>query len=122
MSQPRFGVHLSLGRDARLSMTESNQRGARCAQIFASSPGAWKAPLWDGERSNTVRTVADELDLRPLVIHAIYLINLASANPLLLARSCESLIATLRAGATFDALGDSNAHRQPRGTRFRGGG
>ncbi|GAC1445685.1 MAG: hypothetical protein NVSMB52_07730 [Chloroflexota bacterium] len=46
-----------------------------------------------------------DLHLDPLFIHAVYLINLASPNPLLRRRSTQSLIKTLEAGHDLRALG-----------------
>jgi deoxyribonuclease-4 len=47
----------------------------------------------------------DAADVRPLYIHAIYLINLASAERSLVARSRGSLVSTLRAGARMRSAG-----------------
>jgi deoxyribonuclease IV len=103
MLKVNVGYHLSLGKKPRLSIQEAAAAGARCAQSFASSPAVWKPPdpnpMWAAE----VRAALVEFSIEPLVLHAIYLINLASDNPLFLHRSHNSLVATLRAGAEMGA-------------------
>ena len=47
----------------------------------------------------------DEYHVNPLFIHSIYLINLASADPLLVRRSRSSLQATLEVAALMGASG-----------------
>jgi deoxyribonuclease-4 len=104
MTTVRFGCHLSLGRRPRLSIQEAHAHGAEAIQVFASSPGAWKAPVVDRPHIEQSRQARIEFGVDPLVIHAIYLINLASENPEFLARSRASLIATLQAGVQWGAL------------------
>jgi deoxyribonuclease-4 len=73
------------------------------AQIFASSPGAWKAPVLGELKVAEVTRGLARNGIEPLVIHAIYLINLASEDALLVERSICSLIAALEAGAVLGA-------------------
>jgi deoxyribonuclease-4 len=102
---PRLGVHLSLGTKPRVSLEQAHAHGAECVQIFASSPGAWKPPVLRELRSQEIVATRNEYDISPLFIHAIYLINLASADQVLVRRSIGSLVATLRAGAELQAAG-----------------
>ncbi len=74
-------------------------------QMFASSPGAWKPPIVQELRTADLVAARREFDIDPLFIHAIYLINLASADPLLVNRSKASLVATLQAGSELAAAG-----------------
>lgn len=99
----RAGCHLSLGRKPRLSIQEAHSHGARALQVFASSPAAWKPPRLAPEWVVEVRSALDEFAIEPLVIHAIYLINLASANPELVRRSIHSLMQTLDAAEQLGA-------------------
>jgi sugar phosphate isomerase/epimerase len=46
-----------------------------------------------------------ELGIEPTFIHAVYLINLASADPLIARRSRDSLTAALEAGAALRVSG-----------------
>jgi deoxyribonuclease IV len=103
MSRPRIGCHLSLGRRPRLSIQEASAAGTECLQIFASSPSAWKPPEPRPEFEAEIREALAEFDQHPLVIHAIYLINLASENPVFHRNSIASLVATLEAGRRMGA-------------------
>jgi deoxyribonuclease-4 len=98
-----IGCHLSVGRQPRSSIQESSRRGARCGQIFASSPGAWKPPRIKEEWSTELAAACGEFRFQPLVIHSIYLINLASTNESFVERSKHSLIETMNVGARFGA-------------------
>ncbi|HEY8766303.1 MAG TPA: deoxyribonuclease IV [Dehalococcoidia bacterium] len=97
------GCHLSLGRQPRLSIQEAYDYGARCFQIFASSPAAWKLPRIREDSAAELRSVCAELGTYPVVIHSIYLINLASDNVHFVDNSRGSLIGTLRAAPQLDA-------------------
>ncbi|MGH2444201.1 MAG: deoxyribonuclease IV [Chloroflexota bacterium] len=105
MSDIVLGVHLSLGRKPVESLARASASGARAAQIFASSPGAWKAPIWQREQAEIVWRARTDHAIDPLFIHSIYLINLASENPDFLVRAKASLIATLHAGSMLRAAG-----------------
>jgi len=102
---PRLGCHLSLGRKPEVSIGEARAQGVECIQIFASSPGAWKPPLVRPEESARYLAARRRQSVDPLFIHAIYLINLASTDDMLRARSQASLVATLQAGGTLEASG-----------------
>jgi deoxyribonuclease IV len=100
-----IGVHLSLGRNPAASLRDASAAGASSAQIFASSPGAWRHPAPLDEAAALVREACRDHCIAPLLLHAIYLINLASDDPLLASRSRNSLKATLRAGSMLGATG-----------------
>lgn len=100
-----IGVHLSLGPRPEQSLRAASACGATCVQIFASSPSMWRPPAIDEKKGHALRQVREELGIDPLVIHAVYLINLASADPVLVERSIASLIQTLRVGVDLSARG-----------------
>lgn len=100
-----MGAHLSLGHSPRLCLEEAAAQGVGCMQIFASSPGAWKPPILSELRVDELRAARADLGVNPLFIHAIYLINLASADRTLVGRGKGSLTATLRAGSVLGAAG-----------------
>lgn len=100
-----IGAHISLGDKPRKTVELAAKSGLRSMQIFASSPGAWKPPIVRPQLNHEFREAREEFGISPVFIHAIYLINLASADPLLLQRSKSSLIATLHAGVGLGASG-----------------
>jgi deoxyribonuclease-4 len=105
MTPLNIGGHLSLNGNPRATVRSTAEQGFRSMQIFASSPGAWKPPIVDPARARDFVAARRKHGVDPLFIHAIYLINLASPNPVLMQRSRDSLAATLLAGAELGAAG-----------------
>lgn len=103
----RIGIHTSIAGDIAGSLDLAHGLGANALQIFSSSPRMWARP---GVRipeadAHRFRARRGELKLGPLVIHGNYLINLASPNPVLRARSVQAfhqeLVRALSLGADF---------------------
>jgi deoxyribonuclease-4 len=89
----RIGIHTSIAGGLAASLDAAYKLGCNALQIFSASPRMWpragtRIAQVDGERFRARRR---ELGLGPLVIHANYLINLASADPVLRARSIQAL-------------------------------
>jgi deoxyribonuclease IV len=78
---------------------EAAARGAEVVQIFLSSPRMWAAPK---PRQDVEVLRAAGL---PLYVHSPYLLNLASADEVVRARSLELLQATCAAAEVVGALG-----------------
>jgi deoxyribonuclease IV len=88
----RIGIHTSIAGDIAESLESARKLGCNALQIFSASPRMWprpgmRVPQADGERFRARRA---ELGLGPLVIHANYLINLASAEPLMRVRGIQA--------------------------------
>src|SRR5579872_3735615 len=81
------GIHLSFGEKPGRNIQGAWEAGARSLQIFCSSPGAWRAPVLRDRKVAELMAARQQLGIEPVVIHAIYLINLASEDPALVARS-----------------------------------
>src|SRR5689334_1309432 len=78
--------------------------GCDAAQIFVTNPRAWRAPEPQPKREALFRETAAECDIVPIVVHATYLINLASPRADIFENSVTLLRSTLdlaqRQGAT----------------------
>jgi deoxyribonuclease IV len=78
---PRVGIHLALGKGLRRAAERAGEIGARTVQVFVDNPTAWK------RRTRPPRGLAEfsarlpELDIRPVAVHASYLVNLAGPEP-----------------------------------------
>lgn len=105
MAQVNIGGHLSLGRDPAETVRRAAADGFGSIQTFASSPGAWRPPIPDRGGISAFIAARREQSVNPLVIHAIYLINLASPDEALVRKGIGSLVATLKAGAAMGARG-----------------
>lgn len=88
----RIGIHTSIAGDIAGSLDLAHGLGANALQIFSSSPRMWaRGPSRIAEADAArFRDRRRELQLGPLVIHANYLINLASPNPVLRTRSIQA--------------------------------
>jgi deoxyribonuclease IV len=61
--------------------------GANCLQIFSASPRMWRASPPKSEQIFGMRAARARHDISPLAIHVSYLINLASIDPVIRAKS-----------------------------------
>jgi deoxyribonuclease IV len=103
----RIGIHTSIAGDIAEALTTARKLGCNALQIFSGSPRMWPASTSgiseaDAERFRARRT---ELELGPLVVHANYLINLASSDPMMRVRSIQAfrgeILRALDLGADF---------------------
>ncbi len=88
----RIGIHTSIAGDIAESLESAQKLGCNALQIFSGSPRMWPRA---GSRLNDAdaarfRARRAELRLEPLVIHANYLINLASSDPVTRALSIQA--------------------------------
>lgn len=97
----RLGAHVSAG-GLKGIPERARAIGCEAVQIFASSPRIWRPPSIKPLEAAAFREACAEAGLGPIAIHAAYLVNPASENPELRAKTAASLLATLRAA---DLLG-----------------
>jgi len=83
----RIGIHTSTSGALVNAAHKAVELGANCFQIFSASPRMWRAAPVEPEQASAMKAVRAEHDLRPLVIHDSYLINLAAADPEIRAKS-----------------------------------
>jgi deoxyribonuclease-4 len=77
--------------------------GGDALQIFVTNPRGWRAPAPRPRDEEAFRALRVELGHWPVVVHAAYLVNLASPNDEFYAKSVENLRVTLERAALFDA-------------------
>lgn len=71
-----IGIHTSTAGALDLAVGRAKEAGANCLQIFSASPRMWSAPPIKMEAATALQRAQEEAGMRPLVIHANYLINL----------------------------------------------
>ncbi|MGD0579813.1 MAG: deoxyribonuclease IV [Bryobacteraceae bacterium] len=76
----RIGIHTSTSGALVNAAHKAVELGANCFQIFSASPRMWRATPPEAAQVAAMKAARAEHDLRPLVIHDSYLINLASAD------------------------------------------
>jgi deoxyribonuclease-4 len=83
----RLGIHTSTSGSLEGAARKAAELGANTFQIFSASPRMWRARAPDPDQIRLLRAARDRYDLNPLVIHTNYLINLASLDPPIRAKS-----------------------------------
>jgi deoxyribonuclease IV len=77
--------------------------GANTFQIFSASPRMWRARVPEPEQIRLIRAARERFDLNPLTVHANYLINLASQDPLIRAKSIDGFRDEIERAAAIGA-------------------
>jgi deoxyribonuclease-4 len=77
--------------------------GASAIQVFADNPTAWRRRRAPSPQLATFRERASELDIRPVSIHASYLVNLPGPDATTFERSITMLASELQTAPTFGA-------------------
>lgn len=76
----RFGVHLNIGQGLDRVVQQALDIGCDCLQIFVRSPRVWAPTRFDEAAAAEFARRTRQLDLRPVVAHTSYLVNLATAQ------------------------------------------
>ena len=87
MTARRIGIHTSTAGGAAKAAERAYRLGCNAFQIFSSSPRQWKPYELGRLQCEEMSRLRERYGLWPLVIHANYLINLASGNPEFRAKS-----------------------------------
>src|SRR5271169_5647459 len=77
----RIGIHTSTAGGVANAAERAYRLGCNTFQIFSSSPRQWKPYDLAPKQIEGMTRLRAKYDLRPLVIHANYLVNLAGGNP-----------------------------------------
>ncbi len=90
LTSRRIGIHTSTAGGVSNAAERAYRIGCNTFQIFSTSPRQW-APYELGElQCAEMSRLRAKYDLKPLVIHANYLVNLASSTELFLQRSMQA--------------------------------
>ncbi len=76
----RLGLHTSISKSLENAALKAAEVGANTFQIFSASPRMWRASPPAPSAVKLLERARERYDLRPLVIHDNYLINLASCS------------------------------------------
>ena len=86
----RIGIHASAAGGVHTAAERAYRLGCNTLQIFSSSPRQWAQSQLASAQCDEMRRLREKYDLKPLVIHNNYLVNLASINPSFLKKSIEA--------------------------------
>lgn len=99
----RIGRHMPLNANAAKAAEIASKLGCNAIQIFASNPTAWTPTQDITEQHLAFAAASLQYDLDPVVLHAPYLINLASPDEANWEKSITLLRWTLQRGALLGA-------------------
>lgn len=101
----KFGAHISTAAPFSDAVTRAQKIGCECMQVFTTPPQRWSpATISDKELDRFVE-LNKKAKIDPVIIHSIYLINLASDNSFFYEASIKSLIDGMKKAETLGALG-----------------
>jgi deoxyribonuclease-4 len=86
----RIGIHTSTAGGIHNAAERAYRLGCNTLQIFSSSPRQWAPYELSELQCEEMSRLRAKYDLKPLVIHTNYLVNLASSNELFLKNSIEA--------------------------------
>ncbi len=98
-----IGPHVALAHGLPRAMERVRIVGARAVQVFADNPAAWRRKAEPPPGIDVFRQALADTGVGPLAIHAPYLVNLASPDPELIARSMDVMVAELHMGERYGA-------------------
>ncbi|MFI5269499.1 MAG: endonuclease IV, partial [Chloroflexota bacterium] len=87
----RIGGHVSIAGGLPQAIERQLAIGGNCGQVFFTGPSAWRASAPLDEEVAAFRAAAITSDIAPWIVHAIYLINLASEDERIWQASIRSL-------------------------------
>ncbi|MFB6131873.1 MAG: deoxyribonuclease IV [Halanaeroarchaeum sp.] len=97
----RIGAHVSVAGGVDNAVGRQRDVGGNCGQIFTHSPQVWQEPNLEEAAVAAFREGSTADRTGPWVIHASYLVNLATPRSDLRDRSIESMQAELDAARTL---------------------
>jgi deoxyribonuclease-4 len=100
-----IGGHVSSGGGLVRALERAEALECEAMQIFNQSPRAWRPTKYRAEDLEAFKARRSESPVKAVVIHAVYLINCASDDPEIRAKSLASLTHALGIGDAIEADG-----------------
>ena len=98
-----FGAHCSGG--IKGALDRATEIGADAVQLFAQSPRAWRFPEHAEEDLARFREQRDEAKIGSVLVHAVYLCNLATKDRTIYAKSRATMRSTVDTACAIGADG-----------------
>ncbi|HTR73180.1 MAG TPA: deoxyribonuclease IV [Solirubrobacteraceae bacterium] len=100
-----IGAHVSPAGGLPKAVERGVERGCEAIQIFNQSPRMWKPTAYTDADFAAFRDALSESPIQAVLIHAVYLLNCASEDAEIRAKSLASLTHSLRVGEAIGAAG-----------------
>jgi deoxyribonuclease IV len=97
-----IGAHVSPAGGPANAIERGREKGCRAIQIFNQNPRAWRPTIYTDEQVAAYHEAKRGSRVDALLIHAVYLLNAATTDKEMRAKTRAALIVALQAG---DALG-----------------
>jgi deoxyribonuclease-4 len=97
------GAHCGGG--IKRALDQAIEIGADSVQLFAQSPRAWRFPAHAEEDLARFRERRAEAGIGSVLVHALYLCNLATTDKTIFGKSLETMRATVDAACAIEANG-----------------
>lgn len=101
----RIGAHVSTSGGVDKGVERAAELGAESIQVFSGAPQAWRRKVYSKAEVDAYKDRLAETGIGPVFIHGLYLINLASSNPDLLAKSYDALVTEMHSASLIGARG-----------------
>jgi deoxyribonuclease-4 len=99
----RIGIHTSIAGGVENAAERAYRLGCNTFQIFSTSPRQWRPYALGRSQCEAMSELRRRHDLKPLVIHSNYLINLAGTNAAFLKRSIAAFRGEVERGLALCA-------------------
>jgi deoxyribonuclease IV len=100
-----YGAHVSSTGGISSAIDRAEELGSDAVQVFTQSPRMWKPTAHAPEQIERFRTRREEVGVRSVVCHALYLVNLAGPDREMRAKSVTAMRASLETAAAIGAEG-----------------
>ena len=98
-----FGAHCSGG--VKGALDHAIEIGADAVQLFAQSPRMWRFPAHAEEDLARFRGRREEASIDTVLVHSLYLCNLAAPDPAIYSKSVQTMRSTMEAACALGADG-----------------
>jgi len=101
----KIGAHVSTAGGISKAPGRGQEIGCEAIQIFGSSPQGWAFKPVPGEEIESFKQNAADAGIDAVFLHAIYLINLGTSNPVNLQKGIDSLVNYMTLASSIGATG-----------------
>jgi deoxyribonuclease-4 len=104
-NRPLLGAHVSVAGGLHKGFARADELGVEAIQIFGASPRSWSAPMPKKTDLKLYEEARAKSKVQEVYLHGAYLVNMASTDAALRARSIKNLTAHLAIAHALQAQG-----------------
>ncbi len=116
MIKPKIGAHISMGGGLSKGIKRAKEMEVECMQIFAGSPRRYEVSLPTSIEIEKYKEDLEKEEIKPVYIHASYLVNLASEESNILQKSIKNISQTIDFANLINAEGVIYHPGSPKGS------